>query len=198
MNRALRITRTVLVALVMASVSSLPTLASQDPPRQTAQGGRQGGAMGQRARGGLPAARPGMPVPQLQAMFDAYALVQAQRALQLSGDQYDRFVSRMTRLLDVRRKHMQQRMRLLGELRRKWRPETEEAELVALTKQIDDLDMTFDTEQRAARRAVDEVLTPRQGAFLRFFEEDMERQKIDFIIRSRQKPVPAPGRGKRP
>jgi hypothetical protein len=193
MKRVLRTTRNLLLACVIAGVSSAQAMASQDPPRQAAPGGRQGGQ-----RGRLPAARPGMPVPQLQAMFDAYALVQAQRALQLSNDQYDRFVSRMTRLQDVRRKHMQQRMRLLGELRRKWRPETEEAELVTLTKQIDDLDATFDTEQRTARRAVDEVLTPRQGAFLRFFEEDMERQKIDFITRSRQNPVPAPGRGKRP
>ena len=193
MNRVLRTTRNVLLALVMAGVSSLPVMASQDPPRQTPQGGRQGGQ-----RGRLPAARPGMPVPQLQAMFDAYALVQAQRALQLSNEQYDRFVSRMTRLQDVRRRHMQQRMRLLGELRRKWRPETEESELVALTKQLDELDTTFDSEQRTARRAIDEVLTPRQGAFLRFFEEDMERQKIDFITRSRQNPVQAPIRGKRP
>jgi len=147
--------------------------------------------MGQRGRGqGLPAARPGMAIAQLQAMFDAYALVQAQRALQLSNEQYERFFMRMNRLQDVRRKHLQQRTRLLNELRRKWRPETEEAELVALTRQLDELETTFDSEQRTARRAIDEVLTPRQGAFFRFFEEDMERQKIDFITRSRQPKVP--------
>jgi Spy/CpxP family protein refolding chaperone len=123
----------------------------------------------------------------MQAMFDAYALVQAQKALRLSDEQYQRFFMRMSRLQDVRRQHMQRRMRLLNELRRQWTPESDEAELVALTKQLDDLETTYDAEHRTARRALDDVLTPRQMAFFRFFEEDMERQKIEFITRSRQK-----------
>ena len=181
----MKIMRTMLLAGLIAGVSPMAALAWQDPPQTTPQAQRPGG---QRGRGqGLPAARPGMPLQQMQSMFDAYALVQAQKALRLTDEQYQRFFSRMNRLQDVRRKHAQQRNRLLNELRRKWRPETDEAELVALTKQLDELETTFDSEHRAARRAIDEALTPRQGAFFRFFEEDMERQKIEFITRSRQK-----------
>ena len=183
----MRILRNVVLAGVLASLSPLAVFAAQEPPPQTSpKVQRPAGAQGQRGRGqGLPAARPGMPIQQLQAMFDAYALVQAQKALRLSDEQYQRFFVRMNRLQDVRRRHVRQRNQLLNELRRKWRPETDEAELVALTKQIDEMETTYDSEQRAARRAIDEVLTPRQVAFFRFFEEDMERQKIDFITRSR-------------
>ena len=179
-----RIMRKVILAGLLASLSPMVVMAEQAPPRSSPQVQRPAA---QRGRGqGLPAVRPGMQIQQLQALFDAHMLVQAQKALQLTDEQYQRFFMRMNRLQDVRRRHIRQRNQLLGELRRKWRPETDEAELVALTKQLDDIENTFDSEQRTARRALDEVLTPRQVAFFRFFEEDMERQKIEYITRARQ------------
>ena len=178
----MKIIRNAVVATLVASTLAVANLSAQEPP---SQGQRAGGAA-QRGRGQLPAPRPGVPVQQLQALFDAHVLVQAQKALQLSDEQYQRFFMRMNRLQEIRRRYTQQRTRMLGELRRKWRPETDEAELVALTKQLDELETTYDADRRTARRAIDEVLTPRQGAFFRFFEEDMERQKIEFITRSRQ------------
>jgi Spy/CpxP family protein refolding chaperone len=196
MNRLMRTTRNALLAVLIAGASPLGAMAFQDPPRQPPQT-RQPGTMGQRGRGqGLPPARAGMAIPQLQALFDAHVLVQAQRILGLSDEQYQRFFMRMNRLQEVRRQHIRRRNQLLNELRRKWRPETNEAELVALTKQIDDAEATFDNDQRTARRAIDEVLTPRQVAQFRFFEEDMERQKIEYITRARQGggTTPAPGR----
>lgn len=178
------IQRACIVGLVAMSVV-VPVVASQDPPPQPAR--RQAEQPAQRGRGqGLPAARPGMPIQQMQSMFDAYALVQAQRVLQLNDEQYQRFFTRMNRLQDVRRQHTQQRTRLLNELRRKWRPQGPEAELIALTRELDDLETTFGNDVRAARLAIDEVLTVRQKAAFRFFEEDMERQKVEFITRSRQ------------
>ncbi len=177
----MRIIRIALLTSLMAGLPHVTALGFQEPPARPA-------SQGQRGRGQLPAARPGMALQQMQSMFDAYALVQAQKALRLSDEQYQRFFARLNRLQDVRRRHTQQRTRLLNELRRKWRPETDEAELVTLTRQLDDLETAYDAEQRVARRAIDEVLTPRQGAFFRFFEEDMERQKIEFITRSRQGP----------
>src|SRR5688572_25725993 len=181
----MRMLRKVLLAGLMASLSPLTAMAEQGPPQSSPQVQRPAG---QRGRGqGLPPARPGVPIPQLQALFDAHVLVQAQKRLQLSDEQYQRFFMRMNRLQDVRRRHIRQRNQLLNELRRKWRPETDEAELVALTKQLDEIDTTFDSEQRTARRAIDEVLTPRQIAHFRFFEEEMERLKIEYITRSRQK-----------
>jgi Spy/CpxP family protein refolding chaperone len=179
-----KITRTLLLAGLIASLSPIAAR-GQTPPQSSPQAQRP--APGARGRGqGLPPARPGMQIQQLQALFDAHVLVQAQQKLQLSDDQYQRFFTRMNRLQDVRRRHIRQRNQLINELRRKFRPETDEAELVALTKQLDELETTFDSEQRTARRAIDEVLTPRQIAHFRFFEEEMERLKIEYITRARQ------------
>ena len=191
----MRTMRKAFLALVIASLSSMAALAEQNPPPSaTTQAQRPAGAQG-RGRGRaqeLPPPRPGIPIQQLQTLFDAHVLVQAQKALQLTDEQYQRFFMRMTRLQDIRRRHIQQRNRVLMELRRKWKPETDEAALVALTKQLDEMETTFDSEQRTAHRAIDEVLTPRQVAFFRFFEEDMERRKIEYITRSRQQVPQAP------
>ena len=173
----MRVARCALLACLLG-ISTVPMAALQDPPPQAQGRGRQGQ--------GPPVARPGMPIQQMQTMFDAYALVRARRALQLSDEQYQSFFMRMSRLQEIRRRHTQQRMRLLGELRRKWSPQADEGELTALARQLDELEAASGTELKAARRAVDEVLTPRQAAFLRFFEEDMEREKIEFITRSRR------------
>ena len=181
---SMRIMSKVFLAGLIAGLSTMTAMADQTPPQSSPQAQRPAG---QRGRGQLPPPRAGMAVPQLQALFDAHVLVQAQKTLQLSDEQYQRFFVRMNRLQDVRRRHIRQRNQLLAELRRKFRPETDEAELVALTRQLDEIETTFDSEQRTARRAIDEVLTPRQIAHFRFFEEEMERLKIEYITRSRQK-----------
>lgn len=147
------------------------------PPNQ--RGGRQ--------PIGPPNPGPGVPIQQLQTMFDAYALVQAQKVLQLSDEQYQQFFVRMNRFQDLRRQHTQQRVRLINDLRRMYGPQgADDAALGATMKQLEDLDAKFGQDLRAARVAIDDVLTVRQRAAFRFFEEDMERQKIDFITRSRQ------------
>lgn len=155
--------------------------ASAQNPRlpQNQRGGRQ--------PIGPPNPGPGVPIQQLQTMFDAYTLVQAQKVLQLTDEQYQQFFMRMNRFQDLRRLHTQQRLRLVNELRRMSGPQgADDAALAATMKQLEDVDAKFGQDMRAARAAIDEVLTVRQRAAFRFFEEDMERQKIDFITRSRQ------------
>lgn len=142
----------------------------------------------QRGRGaGVPAPGPGAPIQELQEMFDAFALVQAQRIMQLNDEQYARFFTRMKRVQDVRRQHQRQRIRLINLLRRGYGPgRAEDAALADLVRQLDELDAKFEQELRTARAAVDEVLTVRQRAAFRFFEQDMEVQKVDYLTRARQ------------
>ena len=54
---------------------------------------------------------------ELAAMLDAYAIVQAQNALQLTDAQYGQFVTRLKRLQENRRRNNQIRNRLLQQLR---------------------------------------------------------------------------------
>ncbi len=171
---------TTLALLLILATAGAPL---QNPPGPNPQRPNQ-----QRGRGGeLPNPGPGLPIQQLQAMFDAYALVQAQRVLQLTDEQYQQFFPRMNRLQDARRSQIQQRNRQINELRRLFGPAGgDEAAIGAALKRYEDGEAQAAQQVAAARQAVDEVLTIRQRAAFRFFEEDMERQKIDFITRARQ------------
>jgi len=142
----------------------------------------------QRGRGpGLTAPGPGVQIQELQEMFDAFALVQAQRIMQLTDEQYAGFFTRMKRLQDMRRQHTRQRVRLINQLRRGYGPErADDAKLTELVRELDGLDTRFEQELRAAKATVDEVLTVRQRAAFRFFEQDMEVQKVEYLTRARQ------------
>src|SRR5207248_6834243 len=60
---------------------------------------------------------PGVTPAEIQRMFDAYALVQAQDQLRLTDEQYSRFLVRFRSLQDTRRRSLQEHTRLVMELR---------------------------------------------------------------------------------
>lgn len=168
------VTSAVLGLLLVGTVAQ-----AQEPPNRPQGRGR--------AQNAPPNPPPGVGLQELQEMFDAFVLVQAQRVLQLPDEQYQRFFMRMNRLQDVRRQHTRQRMRMINELRRSFSATgTDDAALTASMKALDDLQGKFEQDVRAARAAIDETLTVRQRARFRFFEEEMERQKIEFLTRARQ------------
>lgn len=176
--RAMRI-RTIITSAVLGVLLVGTVAQAQEPPAR--QGGRG------RAQITPPNPAPGVGLQELQEMFDAFVLVQAQRVLQLPDEQYQRFFMRMNRLQDLRRQHLRQRMRMLNDLRRSFADAgTDDAALTAALKALDDAQGKFDQELRTARGAIDETLTVRQRARFRLFEEEMERQKIEFLTRARQ------------
>jgi Spy/CpxP family protein refolding chaperone len=143
-------------------------------------------------RADLPPARgragDGMTNAELATLIDAYAIVQAQKALDLDEAQYGRFVTRLKRLQDTRRRGTQARNRALLELRRLTKePGTDER---ALRDQLEAL-RAVEAENAAAIRkeqeAIDEVLNPSQQARFRLFEEQLERRKLDLLIRARER-----------
>jgi hypothetical protein len=123
---------------------------------------------------------------EIQRLFDAYVVMQAQQALQLSDDQFPRFLARVKTLQDVRRKGQAQRNRLLQELRRLSQTTGQDESLRTQLKALSDLDARVETEVRQALEGVDQVLDLRQQARFRLFEEQMERRKVDLLMRARQ------------
>lgn len=123
-------------------------------------------------------------------VLDGYALVQAQDALQLSDEQYGRFVTRLRNLQEIRRARQQARNRILAELRRLTGPQAGPAiDETAVRAQLDALrahDERTAADLRSAYDALDEVLTVRQQARFRLFEENLERRKLDLIMRARR------------
>lgn len=132
----------------------------------------------------------GVSPAELQRLFDAYVLMQAQDTLRLTDAQYPRFLSRLKALQDVRRRAQIDRARIIQELRRLvQRADGEAGTADAITDQLKAL---RESETRAVAEAaqavdsLDEVLEPAQRARLRIFEEQMERRKLELLMRARQ------------
>ena len=168
-------TRRLGVLLLIVLGTTAPVLATtQDPADGRGRGAR--------------AAAP-LTNAQLATMLDAYAIVEAQKVLQLSDEQYGQFVARLKRLQDTRRRNMQARGRLLQELRRMTAPEAtaDEAALKERLKALRDLDEQAAQALRQEHAAVNELLDARQQARFLLFEERLERQKLDLLMRARER-----------
>jgi hypothetical protein len=160
----------------------LPTVASaevgQNPPPP------QGG-------GPLPGLDNGEMTPgEIQKLFDAYLVMEAQQALQLSDQQYPQFLSRLRTLQDTRRKNQQERNQLMNQLQRLTNPRAQTRGDDAMIKErltgLQELESRNAAEMRKAYNALDEVLDVRQQARFRVFEEQIERRKIELLMRARQ------------
>ena len=145
-----------------------------------------------RGRGALPgpaggADTPGVSPAEIQRMFDSYALMQAQEQLKVSDEQFPQFLARFKALQDTRRKNLQERFRMVQELRRLSNDaQPDEAQLKDRLKALDDLDVRSQAEVTKAYDSINQVLDIRQQAKFRVFEENMERRKLELVTRARQ------------
>lgn len=133
-------------------------------------------------------AEPTVSPVEIQQMFDAVALVQAQEQLKLADDKYVQFLPRFKALQQVRRRAQAERGRIIQDLRRLSMPDvrTDEAQIKERLKALQDQETTSATDIRRAYDAIDQVLDVRQQAKFRAFEEAMERRKIELVTRARQ------------
>jgi|SRR5207245_793960 len=130
--------------------------------------------------------QPGVTPAEIQRMFEAYALVQAQEQLKLTDDKYPQFLVKFKALQDVRRRTQQERNRLLQDLRRLANEGGDENQIKDRLKALQDLDARARAEVQKAYDGVDSVLDVRQQAKFRLFEEQMERRKLELLMRARQ------------
>ncbi len=143
-----------------------------------------------------PLAAAGVSPAELHRLFDAYELMQAQDDLSLSDEQYPRFLGRVKILQDARRRADMERRRIVQELRRLTQPRAatvDEARIKERLKALDDLPVRSAAEVQQAQAGLDEVLTLRQQARFRIFEEMMEQRKVDLLMRARQQNRPRSG-----
>lgn len=167
------------IALILAA--AIPAAAAQranQPPRRPA------------AAPGTQEQDPGIMNPgEIQRMFDAWALVEAQDVLQLSDAQYSKFVPKMKALHDARRRHQQARVQMLNELRKLASPAAgttvDENALREKLKALRDEDDRAAADVRKALDGVDAVLDVPQQARFRLFEERMENRKLELLMRAR-------------
>lgn len=154
------------------------------------------------ARGQEAAAPPGpgrLPRAEVMRLFDAYAVVQAQEALALDNARYGVFVSGYKALLETRRRHREQRVRLLSDLARLvgGGASPEESQVRERLKALQDHDTRTASEVAQALDALDQSLTIVQRAQFRVFEERMEQRKLELLSRARAA-RPGSRRGQQP
>ena len=101
------------VALTAAVSASALSAAQGPPPPQQPPPQQLPGEPPPQGGGGVEI-RPG----QVQQLFDAMLVMQAQEALSLSESQYARFLTRLKVLQETRRRNLSERTRLINELQR--------------------------------------------------------------------------------
>jgi len=143
------------------------------------EAGRQGRAG--RAQGGVTPA-------EIQRLFEAYETMQAQDVLHLSDAQYPTFLPRMKALQEARRRGTADRARIVANLNRLSGPDApgDDSQIRAELKALDDADARTHDEVRQAMDALNQVLDLRQQARFRVFEEQMERRKVELLMRARR------------
>jgi Spy/CpxP family protein refolding chaperone len=130
---------------------------------------------------------PGVTPGEVQKMFDAYALMQAQEQLKIGDDQFTRFLTRFKALQEIRRQALQERTRIIVDLRRLTAaPQTDEAQIKDRLNALQELQTRSIADLKKAYEAIDQVLDLRQQAQFRVFEEQMERRKLELVMRARQ------------
>lgn len=126
---------------------------------------------------------------EIQKLFDAYLVMEAQQALELTDQQYPQFLTRLRAFQETRRRTQQERFRLMGELQRLIAPRIRTVDETALKERLaalQELESRTAAELRKAYATLDEVLDLRQQARFRIFEEQIERRKIELLMRARQ------------
>ena len=177
--------RTPLLAFALVATLAAPISASgQDQPQGPPPGG---GPLAGLDNGNMTPA-------EIQKLFDAYLLMEAQQALDLSDQQYPQFLARLRTLQDTRRRNQQERNQLMAQLQRLTNPRAaargDEAEIKSRLTALQELEARTAAEMRRAYNALDEVLDVRQQARFRVFEEQIERRKIELLMRARQQNRP--------
>lgn len=162
----------VLGVLVLSVVCATPMVAAQG--RRVAPGGA-----------GEAAVSPA----EIQRMLDGYMLIQAQDVLQLTDEQFSKFMTRVRTWQETRRRTQGERLRVVQELRRMLAGRggpIDEGTIKERIKALDELEARANGEIQQQRGAIDEVLNPIQQARFRVFEETMEQRKIELLMRARQ------------
>ena len=168
--------------LIVCAASAVAAQPEAQPPAQRGGGQRQGRGPGKGAGADNPGVTPG----EVQRMFDAYALMQAQEQLKINDEQFAKFMPRFRALQEARRKTQGERTRIIIELRQlAAAASTDEAQIKAKLRALQDVDVQTADELRKSYESIDQVLDVKQQAQFRVFEEVMERRKLDMISRAR-------------
>ncbi len=127
-------------------------------------------------------------IAELQRLFDAYTVMQAQEALQLDDEQFGQFLPKFKALQETRRRGEQARNRLVADLGRLTAASAvvDENAVRARLRDLQELESRTSADLRRAYDTLDAQLDVRRQARFRVFEQSMERRKLQLMLRARR------------
>jgi hypothetical protein len=126
---------------------------------------------------------------EVNRLFDAYAIMQAQEMLRLDDAKFGSFVTRLKALQEARRRNVRARGQIIRDLQRLLRQTDGAPDEAALKERVDALarqDAAASVEIKKAAEAVDALLDVRQQARFRVFEYQLELKRLELLARARQ------------
>lgn len=176
MTKMNRITAAAVCCLAAVAITS-----AQEPVQGPNQGPKQGK--------NNPPPNDAMSPVYIQQMFDAMAIMEAERFLPLSAEQYPVFVQKLRRLQEAKRQFNRRRMKALNELRQltgpQAQPDVPDSVVDTKLKELASAELEGMAGVRKALDDLDVGLSVRQRARYRLLEENVERRKIDFLTKVR-------------
>jgi hypothetical protein len=156
-------------------------------PARTGFAQTPGGGRNQAQGTSTPAGSRPISPAEVRKMFDSYAMMQAQEQLKISDEQFPKFLMQYKALLELRRTSMQERNKLLQELRKETADgQATDAQLKDRLQVLHDLEERSHTDIRKAYDELDKLLDVRQQARFRVFEQQMEQRMAQLVARARQ------------
>jgi hypothetical protein len=157
-----------------------------------ASGQVRAGAQARRAQ----PAQPGAPATarEVERLFDAYVVMQAQDVLRLTESQVGPFLSSLRDLQQGRRRHLVERRQMLATLKRLLAARrVDEGRIRDALGQLRERDQQAEEALTRAYAAIDQVLDVVQRARFRVLEDEVERRKIELLMRARRRVPVDPG-----
>ena len=184
-----RRTRTFIIAVLAAVCTCAAAGAAAQDPQPPPAGTARVRPEPRQGQGRAAQQADRLEIAELQRLFDAYMVMQAQEALQLDDAQFGQFLPKLKALQETRRRNEQARNQLVGELGRLTAPSAatvDEAAVRERLRALQELESRSAAELRRAYDTIDQQLDVRRQARFRVFEQNMERRKLQLMLRARR------------
>jgi hypothetical protein len=184
-----RRTRTFIIAVIASACTCAAVGAAAQDPQPPPAGAARVRPEPRQGQGRAAQQTDRLEIAELQRLFDAYMVMQAQEALQLDDAQFGQFLPKLKALQETRRRNEQARNQLVGELGRLTAPSAatlDEAAVRERLRALQELESRSAAELRRAYDTIDQQLDVRRQARFRVFEQNMERRKLQLMLRARR------------
>ena len=127
----------------------------------------------------------------VEGLMEAYVISKLHDSLDLTDEQFAKMVSAQKKLSESRKNYRRERNKTLQQMRQILQSsDSGEARLESLLDELDELQTSFESQQRTDYKSIDAILDTRQRARYRILEQEIQRRFQQMVreVRGRQNP----------